>query len=73
MQSSLPREVATGVRFGEYALLAFGEIPRRQMASFDVGGSVYWLWSLGAAERCISVFEVCGKLHWWSVRVGRFA
>ena len=44
------RAVATGVRFGGYALLAFGEISKRQMASFDVGGFVDLLWSLRCLE-----------------------
>ena len=49
-KAACPRAVATGVRFGGYALLTFGEISRRQMASFDVGGSVDLLWSLRCAE-----------------------
>ena len=55
--------VATGVAYGGYALLAFGDVSKRQMASFDVGGFVYLLWS----------FEVFGKPCRWSVRVRSFA
>ena len=45
-KAACPRVVATGVRFGGYALLSFGEISRRQMASFDVGGFVDLVWRL---------------------------
>ena len=55
--------MATGAAYGGYALLAFGDVSKRQMASFDVGGFVYLLWS----------FEVFGKPCRWSVRVRSFA
>ena len=45
--------VATGVTYGQYALLSFGEISRRQMAFFDVGGTVELVWALRCAGSCI--------------------
>ena len=42
--------MATGVAYGGYALLTFGDLSKRQMASFVVGGFVDLLWSLRCAE-----------------------
>ena len=53
-KAACPRVVATGVRFGGYALLSFGEVLKRQMAAFDVGGTVELFWGLRCAESRVS-------------------
>ena len=71
-KAACPLVVATGVTYGQYALLRFGEISRRQMASFDVGGTVELFWALRCAGSCIGglcVYAASPERHGGSAAV----
>ena len=54
--------MADGVAYGGYELLTFGEVSKRQMASFDVAGSVE-VSGVGCVRKAVLVVCACTQVR----------